>query len=49
MKITRRRRHLRPAPARAQVRQQLSQVRSRLQLFRIRPSKDILLPCGGLC
>jgi hypothetical protein len=34
MKINRRRRHLRPCPSRAQVHQQLNQLRQGLQLFR---------------
>ena len=35
MKHTRRRRHLRPAPSRAQVRQQIGRVQSTMQLFQI--------------
>ena len=34
MKHTRRRRHLRPCPSRAQINQQLSQTRRLLNLFR---------------
>ena len=44
MKQLRRRRHLRPLPARAQVRQQLSQVRSRLQLFQLEWLAEARLP-----
>ncbi len=35
MKITRRRRHLRPRPSRAQIHQQLDRLRRRLYLFRV--------------
>ncbi len=34
MKITRRRRHLRPRPARAQIRQQIDRLRRHIQWFR---------------
>lgn len=35
MKIIRRRRHLRPRPSRAQVRQQIDRLRREIQLFRM--------------
>ncbi|HVO42492.1 MAG TPA: hypothetical protein VMT34_07705 [Aggregatilineales bacterium] len=35
MKITRRRRPLRPCPSRAQIRQQIARHRRQLQLFRL--------------
>ena len=35
MKITRRRRHLRPRPSRAQLRQQISRLRRQIQFFRL--------------
>ena len=35
MKITRRRKHLRPRPSRAQIRQQIDRLRRQIQLFRI--------------
>lgn len=34
MKITRRRRHLRPSPSRAQIRQQIDHLRRQIHLFR---------------
>lgn len=35
MKITRRRRHLRPRPSRAQLHQQMARIRSAVQLFQL--------------
>ena len=35
MKITRRRRHLRPSPSRRQIRQHIHRLRRQLQLFQV--------------